>query len=160
MELQASRVLNATVTDLYRILVEPAEQLRWNSLYLEAAAAPPGEIRSGSTLRGRFKGSGRASVTFLNVVKDRQFTHHTLMKFPYTAITLGRFDHTYTVEESAGGTLVTQHLVFDPSRFGRLMALLIMRSFRRRLPISFDELQAYAEHQGLGDHPHHRQDEQ
>ena len=69
----------------------------WNSLYLEAAADPPGEIVSGSTLRGRFKGSGPASVTFVDVVKDQHFTHHTLMKGPYTAITLGRFDHTHSV---------------------------------------------------------------
>lgn len=147
-ELQAGRVLRAPVADVYRILVEPAEQLRWNSLYLEAAADPPGEIRSGSTLRGRFKGSGPVSVTFVDVVKDRQFTHHTLMTIPYTAIALGRFDHTYSVQESGGGTLVTQHLRFAPSRLGKLMAPMIMRSFRLRLPTSFDELQAYAEHPG------------
>ncbi len=148
MELQASRVVSARVTDLYRILVEPAEQLRWNSLYLEAVADPPGEIRSGSKLRGRFKGSGPANVTFANVVKDRQFTHHTLMKVPYTAITLGRFDHTYSVQEAGDGTLVTQHLRFAPCGLGRMTAPLIMRSYRRRLPVSFDELQAYAEHPG------------
>lgn len=150
-ELLASRVLRAPVTDLYRILVEPAEQLRWNSLYLEAVVDPPGEIRSGSALRGRFKGSGSASVTFVDVVKDRHFTHHTVMTFPYTAITLGRFEHTYSVQESGGGTLVTQHLRFAPSGLGRLMAPVIMRSFRRRLPTSFDELQAYAENQGRYD---------
>lgn len=147
-ELQASRVLRAPVADLYRILVEPAEQLRWNSLYLEAVADPPGEIRSGSTLRGRFKGSGPASVTFVEVMKDQHFTHHTLMTIPHTAITLGRFDHTYSVQQTGGGTLVTQHLLFAPSGLGRLMAPLIMRSFRRRLPISFDELQTYAETPG------------
>ncbi|MGN6250737.1 MAG: hypothetical protein ACTHNS_02860 [Marmoricola sp.] len=102
-ELQASRVLRAPLPDVYRILVEPSEQLRWNALYLEAVADPPGEIRTGSTLRGRFKGSGPASVTFLDVVKDRHFTHHTVMRLPHTAIPLGRFDHTYRVEEAPRG---------------------------------------------------------
>jgi hypothetical protein len=127
------------------MLVNPAEQLKWNSLYLEASVRPHGPIRDGSRLTGRFKGSGRATVTFVDVVDNERFTHHSVMSVPGTSVRIGTFDHTYSVHPTAGGTEVTQHVRFEPSAIGRLMTPLIIASFRRRLPASFDELRTYAE---------------
>ncbi|MGN6606112.1 MAG: SRPBCC family protein [Jatrophihabitans sp.] len=152
-QLQGERVIKADLADVYRMLLEPAEQLRWNSLYLEAFIDPPGPITSGTRLTGRFKGSGRAEVTFVDVVPDEQFTHHSVMRLPGTAIRLGGFDHTYRVAATAEGTQVCQYVRFAPSGVGRLLAPLIMLSFRRRLPASFEELQRYVEKTGTADEP-------
>lgn len=144
-ELSAGQVIDADLASVYRMLSEPTEQLRWNSLYLEVAVDPPGPIATGTRLIGRFKGSGRAEVRFVDVVPGERFTHHSVMQVPGTRVRLGVFDHTYRVTPAASGTDVSQHVRFAPSGIGRLLAPLIMLSFRRRLPVSFEELRRYAE---------------
>ncbi|MGN6687566.1 MAG: SRPBCC family protein [Actinomycetales bacterium] len=144
-ELEERQVLAAERRRVYHALVDPAEQVAWNSLYLEASATPPGPIATGSRLTGRFKGSGRAEVTFMDVVQDQRFTHHSVLSIPRTPVHLGLFDHTYSVREARGGTELTQHVRFEPSGLGRWLAPVIVQSFRRRLPVSFDELRRYLE---------------
>lgn len=147
-EVAATQFVAAGAAEVYRVLIDPAEQLRWNSLYVEASVSPPGPISSGSRLSGRFKGSGRAEVTFVDVVPGQRFTHHSVLRVPGTPVVIGSFDHTYIVATRGSGAEVTQRVQLGPTGLGRLLAPLIMASFRRRLPVSFDELRRFVEGQG------------
>lgn len=142
--LTGTRSIMASADDVYRMLIEPQEQLKWNTLYLEASHSPPGEVRTGTVMVGNFKGSGRATVHFENVVPGREFTHASqLMMF---GVPLGAFRHTYLVESEAERTRFTQTVALEPRGVGVFLAGIILRSLAKRLPESFDEFQQYAEH--------------
>ncbi len=142
--LSRSETIEAPLARVYAALVNPAEQMRWNTLYLEAALSPPGPVKNGSVMTGRFKGSGRARVEFQQVVFEKEFTHHSRMTL-FQSIPLGDFFHTYQVEpEPQGtGTRVTQKVRFLPSGLGRLLKKVLMNAFEKRLPDSFKELNSY-----------------
>lgn len=140
--LTGKSVVDSPVGRVFQVLIEPTEQIKWNSLYLTATFAPPGEIFSGTVMTGRFKGSGKATVTFENVQPGTEFTHYSVMSLPL-GLRLGEFRHTYTTRAVTAGTEITQTVQFQPRGPGRLFAGLIARSFRTRLPISFTEVAAY-----------------
>lgn len=127
---------------VFSALVEPSEQLAWNSLYLEVNVSPPGAIATGTVMTGRFKGSGRARVEFQDVRPGEEFTHHSKMSIA-PGWTVGEFWHTYEVEGEGTQTRITQTVRFLPTGIGVALSGLIMRSFRRRLPESFTELLTY-----------------
>ena len=139
-----SRLLNTSVENAYKKLIEPAEQVKWNTLYLEASAEPKGEIKSGTVMTGNFKGSGKATVTFQNVKPNQEFTHYSKMKM-FNLIKLGEFHHTYKVVDKNGHTEFTQTVTFEPKGFGLILKSIIVNSFKKRLPESFDEFQKYVE---------------
>lgn len=140
--LTESKLLNASVKNVYKKLIEPAEQVKWNSLYLEASAEPEGEIKNGTVMVGNFKGSGKATVTFQNVQYNREFTHYSKMKI-FGLIPLGEFHHTYKVADKSGQTELTQIVSFQPKGLGLVLKSMIVGSFEKRLPESFDEFQTY-----------------
>ncbi|KRE61129.1 hypothetical protein ASG78_12335 [Nostocoides sp. Soil756] len=133
--------VEAPVGRVYAALLNPDEQLRWNSLYLQAEMSTPEPIATGSVMTGRFKQSGRSVITFDAVVPNETFTHKVMMKAG--PIALGSFAHTYRVQAVPTGTEVTQHVRFEPTGLGRLLAPLIMKAFEARLPVSFHELEQY-----------------
>ncbi|SFI04862.1 hypothetical protein [Halpernia frigidisoli] len=139
-----SRILKTTVENAYQKLIEPAEQVQWNSLYLEATIFPKGEIKNGSVMTGNFKGSGKAKVTFQNVQTNKEFTHYSKMKM-FNFFNLGEFHHTYQVTDKGGQTEITQTVSFEPKSLGLLLKNVIANSFKKRLPESFNEFQKYVE---------------
>lgn len=145
-EVARTEVVDAPVERVYEALVDPQQQLQWNSLYLEAAITPPRPIATGTVMTGRFKGSGRAVVVFDAVVPGRTFTHVSDMRAGPVAV--GKFRHTYRIRQVGEGTEVFQHVAFAPSGVAYPFAPLIMRAFRSRLPASFDELRHYLARSG------------
>jgi len=139
-----SRLLNTSVENAYKRLIEPAEQVKWNTLYLEASTEPKGEIKNGTVMTGNFKGSGKATVTFQNVKPNQEFTHYSKMKM-FNLIKLGEFHHTYKVLDKNGQTEFTQTVSFEPQSFGLILKSVIVNSFKKRIPESFDEFQHYVE---------------
>lgn len=133
--------IKAPVGRVYAALLNSDEQLRWNSLYLQAEMSTPGPIATGSVMTGRFKQSGRSVITFDAVVPNETFTHKVIMTVG--PIALGSFAHTYRVQAVSTGTEVTQHVRFEPTGLGRLLAPLVMKAFEARLPVSFHELDQY-----------------
>ena len=142
--LSDSRIVNTSIKNAYQKLIDPAEQVKWNSLYVEATLNPKGEIRDGSVMTGNFKGSGKATVVFQNVQPFKEFTHYSKMKM-FNLLNLGEFHHTYKVVDKNGQTEVTQTVSFVPKSFGLLLKSVIVNSFKKRLPESFDEFQKYVE---------------
>ena len=142
--LTESRIINTSVENAYQKLIEPTEQVKWNTLYLEATAEPKGEIRNGTMMTGNFKGSGKAIVEFQNVKPNQEFTHYSKMKM-FNLINLGEFHHTYKVVDKNGQTEFTQIVSYEPKGFGRLLKNIIVKSFKKRLPESFEEFQKYVE---------------
>ncbi|GAB2588520.1 SRPBCC family protein [Spirosoma areae] len=145
MKLSEKREINAPIEQVYRQLADPFEQVRWNTLYLDVAIEPKGEIRTGTVMTGTFKGSGKATVHFENVVLNKEFTHYSkLLIFGF--INLGEFRHTYTVDRlGPDKTLFTQTVNFEPKGLGKLMKNVVMNGFKKRLPESFSEFKQYAE---------------
>jgi hypothetical protein len=139
-----TRLLNTSVENAYEKLINPTEQLKWNTLYLEASAEPKGEIKDGTIMTGNFKGSGKAIVTFQNVKPNKEFTHYSKMKM-FNLINLGEFHHTYKLAYKNGQTEFTQTVSFEPKSFGLILKSVIVNSFKKRLPESFDEFQKYVE---------------
>nr|WP_294898772.1 hypothetical protein [uncultured Pedobacter sp.] len=144
--ISGSRIINTRVENAYKKLIEPNEQVKWNTLYLEAITEPKGEIRNGTIMTGTFKGSGKAIVEFQNVKPNQEFTHYSKMKM-FNLIKLGEFHHTYKVVEKNGQTEFTQIVSYEPKSLGRLLKNIIVKSFKKRLPESFDEFQKYVETQ-------------
>jgi hypothetical protein len=143
LTLSDSVILDAKARDVFRKLIEPAKQVKWNSLYEEAEVEPAGEVQTGSIMRGKFKGSGRSTVHFEDVIPDRQFVHYSPLKM-FNLIYLGEFRHKYEVkEEENGKTRFTQTVYFEPKSLGRLLGAMVMGSFRKRLPESFKEFEKY-----------------
>lgn len=139
-----SRILNISVENAYKRLIDPAEQVKWNTLYLEASAEPKGEITNGTVMEGKFKGSGKATVIFQNVRPNQEFTHYSKMKM-FNLINLGEFQHNYRLTEKNGQTEFTQTVSFEPKGFGVILKNVIVKGFKKRLPESFDEFQKYVE---------------
>ena len=139
--LTGSSVVPAPPDLAYRALVEPAEQMKWNTLYLEASQEPAGPIKDGSIMRGVLKGTGQATVHFDDVAPGQHFTHRSAMQI--RGISLGDFTHRYEVLVASGVTTVRQTIRYEPTGLGRPLARIIMRSFAKRLPESFTELNHY-----------------
>ncbi len=142
--LSDSRIVKTSVENAYQSLLDPAEQVKLNTLYLEATVEPKGEIKNGSVMTGNFKGSGKATVTFQNVQPNKEFTHYSKMKM-FNLFNLGEFHHVYRVEDKNGQTKITQTVSFEPKSLGLVLKSVIVNSFRKRLPESFDEFQKYVE---------------
>lgn len=140
--LQDSRLLDADVGSIYKKLIDPAEQLKWNSLYLDASIEPKGDAKNGTVMTGNFKGSGKAKIVFQNVKPNQEFTHYSKMKL-FNAIPLGEFHHIYRLEPKDNQTLFTQNITFEPKGLGVLLKNFILKSFKERLPESFDEFEEY-----------------
>jgi hypothetical protein len=136
------RIINTSVENAYQKLIEPTEQVKWNTLYLEASIEPKGEIKNGTVMTGNFKGSGKATVTFQNVIPNQGFTHYSKMKM-FNCINLGEFHHTYKIIDKKGQTEFTQTVSFEPKGLGLILKSVIVNSFKNRLPQSFDEFQKY-----------------
>lgn len=148
--LAGERWIAGEPAELFDLLIDPKGQLAWNSLYLEAGMTEAGPIRDGSVMTGRFKGAGRASVTFADVVPGKEFAHLSTLA-AVRIVRLGSFRHHYGVEPSGEGTLVRQTVTIDLTWVGRLLRSAITSAMAKRLPESFDELAAYATrspHQG------------
>ncbi len=145
VELIDNTMVNAPLESVYEKLLNPKEQLKWNTLYLEASTKPDGPIKDGTVMTGLFKGSGKATVTFENVIPNKEFTHFSKLMI-FNMIYLGDFRHTYKVEDVNGSTKFTQKVVFEPKGLGKIMIGTIMKGFKSRLPESFKEFKAYAEH--------------
>jgi hypothetical protein len=137
-------IVNAPVDVVYEQLINPREQLKWNTLYLQAEVKPEGDIETGSVMTGTFKGSGKATVHFEDVVKNRQFTHYSQLKL-FNIVYLGEFRHHYQVEDDGGNTRFTQTVVVRPKGLGKLLKTVLASNFKKRLPESFAEFRKYAE---------------
>lgn len=142
--MQGSSVLDIPAREAFEKLLEPKEQLKWNTLYLEVHTEPAGAIRSGTVMTGRFKGSGKATVRFENVIPGEEFTHHSEMML-FNLFPLGEFRHKYRVSQPGALTVFTQTVTFSPKGLGRLLQGMIVKGFKNRLPESFREFKAYAE---------------
>ncbi len=142
--LKGDTLINAPAHEVFEKLVNPQEQPQWNTLYLEAAYEPKGEIKNGTVMTGKFKGSGKATVIFENVIPDHEFTHYSKLKL-FNLINLGEFRHNYKVENINGKTKFTQTIFLQPKGLGKLLKSGIIKGFKKRMPESFEEFKRYAE---------------
>jgi carbon monoxide dehydrogenase subunit G len=142
LTLSGSASVSAPPDVVFQMLIDPAEQVKWNSLYEEAHVEPAGEVRTGSVMKGTFKGSGKSTVYFEDVIAGRQFVHYSPLKM-FNLINLGEFRHKYEVADAGGQTRVTQTVYFEPKGVGKLLAGTVMGSFKKRLPESFQEFERY-----------------
>ena len=129
---------------VFDLLAEPRQQARWNSLYQSIDAVSDTPVRDGSTFSGRFKGSGRATVTFERVRPGIDFVHRAAVAIA-GRIVLGQMRHTYAVADAPGGTRFTQTVEFVPSGLGKLLAGMLRGAFAKRLPESFEEFRSFVE---------------
>lgn len=143
LELSDERVIDASPADVFDMLIEPEKQLVWNSLYLSVSVSPPGPVAVGSVMTGRFKGAGRATVTFADIVPGSRFTHVSRLLIG-GLVPLGGFWHRYDVAPAARSALVRQTVRVELNWLGRLLRGVIASGFAKRLPESFDELARYA----------------
>lgn len=143
VDLSGERVVDADPAAVFDMLIEPERQLQWNSLYLSASRSPVGPIADGSVMTGRFKGAGRATVTFADVLPGRSFTHLSRLLIA-GRIPLGSFSHRYEVTPAGSGTLVRQTVAVELNWLGRVLRRPIAAGFEKRLPESFDELARHA----------------
>ncbi len=144
IELTGSALVDAPLAEVYEKLLNPQEQLKWNTLYLSASTTP-GPIRTGTVMQGRFKGSGKATVHFENVVPNQTFTHYSKLLL-FNLLYLGEFRHTYHVVASGTQTKVTQTVRVSPQGLlGKVLKMALVNGFRKRLPESFAEFKRYAE---------------
>ena len=139
-----STVVRAPRELVFDLLAEPRQQARWNSLYQSIDAVSDIPVRDGSTFSGRFKGSGRATVTFERVRPGIDFVHRATVAVA-GRIVLGQMRHTYAVADAPGGTRFTQTVEFMPSGLGKLLAGMLRRAFVKRLPESFEEFRTFVE---------------
>ncbi len=144
MPITGSIVVAAPRELVFDLLAEPREQARWNSLYQSIDAVSDTPVRDGSTFSGRFKGSGRATVTFERVRPGLDFVHRAAVAIA-GRIVLGQMRHTYAVADAPGGTRFTQTVEFVPSGVGKLLAGMLRSAFSKRLPESFDEFRSFVE---------------
>lgn len=94
-------------------------------------------------MTGRFKGAGRATVTFEDIVPGSSFTHTSRLLI-MGLVPLGGFRHRYDVTPSGDGALVRQTVYVELNRLGGLLRGVIASGFTKRLPESFDEFARYA----------------
>ena len=139
-----STFLNSPAKEVFEKLLNPLEQLKWNTLYLEVHTESRGRIKNGTVMYGKFKGSGKAVVHFENIVTDTEFTHYSKLKM-FNLIYLGEFRHNYKVESTALKTKVTQTVFLEPKGLGLLLKTALVKSFKKRMPESFKELKNYIE---------------
>ncbi len=142
--LEGSVVVAAPRALVFKLLVDPREQMRWNSLYRSISEVSDDPVREGSTFTGRFKGSGPATVTFERVRPGIDFVHRSAIAIA-GRIVLGHMRHTYAVSDAPGGTLFTQTIEFSTTGLGRLLGGMLNRAFAKRLPESFEEFRAFVE---------------
>ncbi len=142
LRLSGTRDFDAAHDAVFEALFDPMAQLDWNSLYLILVVEPPGRPRNGTIVRGTFRGAGRATMTFAEVVEGKSFVHWSRLLM-FERIDLGDFQHRFDVAADGGATRVTQTVSVELTRLGRLLSPLLRSSFTKRLPESFDELGAY-----------------
>lgn len=142
MTISESTVVKSSVDIVFEGLLNPQEQLKWNTLYLEVHTEPKGEIKNGTVMTGKFKGSGKAKVYFENIFPNHEFTHYSKLKM-FGIIYMGEFRHRYKVEGGHGQTKITQTVFFEPKGIGHLFQATIIKGFKDRLPESFQEFRNY-----------------
>lgn len=131
-------VIAASPEAVFDAAVDPETQLRWDAgSLLEVHKLTPGPLAKGSRYRGRFKGMGTVEYEFAEFDRPHRFTHRTRVPF-------GVMSHQLTFDSvTEGGTRLTQEGWLEPNLIGRLMAPVIGRMLRRRLPTVAQELRAY-----------------
>lgn len=140
--LSGSIIVHAPLHDVFLKLINPSEQVQWNSLYESAEVAPPGEVRTGSVMTGVFKGTGKGTIHFEDVIQDQQFVHYSPLKV-FNLLYLGEFRHKYEVKQEREGVRFSQTVYFEPKGLGRLLQGTVMSGFKKRLPESFAEFERY-----------------
>ncbi len=63
----------------------------------------------------------------------------------FNFINLGEFHHTYKIVAKKEKTEIIQTVSFEPKGLGKLLKNAIVKSFKKRLPDSFDKFQKYVE---------------
>lgn len=142
--LTESVLVNAPKNEVFEKLINPQEQLKWNTLYIEASIEPKGEIKNGTVMTGKFKGSGKATVHFENIIPNQEFTHYSKLMM-FNLIYLGEFRHNYKVEDAYGKTKFTQTVFLEPKGIGKLLQSTLVNGFKKRMPESFEEFKKYIE---------------
>lgn len=140
--ISGNTVVNSSVDTVFKGLVDPLEQLKWNTLYLEVHTEPSGDVKNGTVMTGKFKGSGKATVYFEDVIPNHEFTHYSKLRL-FGLIYLGKFRHKYQVEGNGSQTKITQTVFFDPKGIGYILQSTMIKNFRDRLPESFKEFRNY-----------------
>lgn len=137
MRVITTHIIPATPERVFEAAADPMTQLRWdaaNLLEVEPLTSAP--LAKGSRYRGRFKGMGTVEYEFAEFDRPRRFTHRTKVPF-------GTMSHELTFEPAAEGTRLTQEGWLEPNLIGRLMAPVVGRMLRRRLPSVAAELRDY-----------------
>lgn len=137
MRVVTSDILEAPPEVVFDAAADPETQLLWDATTLrEVTKLTPGPLAKGSRYRGRFKGMGTVEYEFAEFDRPRRFTHRTKVPF-------GSMSHQFTFEPADGGTRLTQEAWLEPNLVGRLIAPVVGRMLRRRLPTVAGELRDY-----------------
>ena len=111
-------------------------------------APTPFTVIDGACFLGKFSGFGSVEVVY-DKVSGAAFTHVAPLQM--LGLPLGVFRHTYeTTSEPAGGSVLTQTVVVTTRGLGLLLGGVFEKAFRKRMPVSFQELADYDLRQRLG----------
>jgi hypothetical protein len=154
--LEDSVEVAAPPSDVYSKLILPSHQTKWNTLYLTAqlvsnaaSGAPHADqatVSTGSIMQGDFKGSGKTTVVFADVVPGKRFTH--VAPIVMFGVRLFDFTHRYSVDPLGDGqrTKFTQTVNLKSTGWmGWFLTSTVVGSLKKRMPESFAEFKAYAE---------------
>lgn len=135
-----TKLVDISLTQAYRMLLLPSEQLLWNSCLLLAKVRGSATINSGTVMDASFRETGRVTITYDEVTYFKEFTHVYNLKAA-RLLMLGKCRHRYEVAASYGKTMVTQTIVFRPCGVGRVFKDSIAKNFQKRIGECIRELE-------------------
>ena len=123
--------------EIFDIAADPHEQLKWDPETLkQVKKLTPGPLAQGARYRGEFKGFGVVEYEFVTYEPGVRFAHHAAMN-------IGDMQHIFEFEAVPDGTRLTQTLLVEPKKMGKLLALIMPVMFKRRLRTINMELTGY-----------------
>jgi uncharacterized protein YndB with AHSA1/START domain len=134
LQIVETTTVAAPIERVFRVAVDPNEQLRWDSGTLRSVEKlSPGELGTGARYRSRFKGFGTVDYEYAEYEAPRRFAH-------VARVPIGRMTHRFTFAPAEGGTEVTQTGTLDPNILGRIMRPLARSMLSKRLRLIAREL--------------------
>lgn len=137
VRVRVETVIAAPVEEVFDVAADPERQLEWDASTLRSVVKlSEGPLAKGSRYRGTFKRMGTVEYEFAEFDRPHRFAHRAALK-------MGRSQHVFTFEGSAGGTRITQEGTFEPKGPWVVMAPMMARMFRKRFQDISSELDAY-----------------
>jgi uncharacterized protein YndB with AHSA1/START domain len=145
VKVECSTTIKRSVEDVFAVLSNPANDVRWSSAALEAELTSPGPVGVGTTSRSVSKILGRRIESKWEVTEfepNRRLAAQSHSgPFPVHA--------TLTAEPIEGGTRVIETYHAEPAGFFKLAEPLMLRMGKRQLQSDLDNLKDLMEANAL-----------